>query len=381
MGKKKEKALLLYGSSDADADIVYFSGMHVPDPFIALQIGEQKKVGVLNQLEFARAQKESMFDECLLQESLIKTIKKEKGIGNVQVADIVLHLSERFNVKNYQVASHFPYGLAFELSKRGVELEVCKGSLFPEREIKSCEELAYIKAANKGCAVGFQIAKQSLKKAVIKNNKLYLEGKALTSENLRLRIEVACLEAGLRARHTIVAGGGQACDPHCQGSGFLRPNELIIIDIFPQHIASGYYGDMTRTFLKGQASDAQTNLVNTVLNAQQLALENIKPGMYGAAVHEKVVAYFNQEGYQTSTKESKIEGFFHSLGHGLGLDLHELPRLGPRRQNPLKVGHVITVEPGLYYPEIGGCRIEDVVVVKENGYEKLSSSPYEWKIK
>ena len=186
-----------------------------------------------------------------------------------------------------------------------------------------------------------------------------LDGRPLTSERVRHAIEIACLEKGAQARQTIVAGGEQACDPHCQGTGPLRPNELIVIDVFPRVARTGYFGDMTRTFLKGRASPQQRRLVNTVRQAQQKALETIKAGVTGGRIHAIVENHFKAAGYRTNRSNGRPEGFIHGTGHGLGLEIHEPPRLnrtGPR----LKAGSVITVEPGLYYRGLGGCRIEDV---------------------
>jgi Xaa-Pro aminopeptidase len=165
------------------------------------------------------------------------------------------------------------------------------------------------------------------------------------------------------------------------GHGPLPANELIIIDIFPRVQKTGYYGDMTRTYLKGQASEAQTRLVNTVLEGQQKALNELRGGVSGKAVFETVRAFFDAEGYLTDRRGDLHIGFFHGLGHGLGLGIHEHPSMGIRKSDKLKSGHVVTVEPGLYYPEVGGCRWEDVVRITAEGCEKLSNHPYRWEIR
>jgi Xaa-Pro aminopeptidase len=182
------------------------------------------------------------------------------------------------------------------------------------------------------------------------------------------------------ARNTIVAGGRQACDPHEVGYGPLRPNELIIIDVFPRMQKTGYHGDMTRTFLKGKANPAQRSLVKAVRDAQTAAMDSVKAGVKGDAVHAAANAVFEAEGFVTERRKSGFVGFIHSTGHGLGLEVHEAPRVS-KDAPKLKAGHVITIEPGLYYPEIGGCRIEDVVRVTKDGYEKLSNMHYRWEIR
>ena len=180
----------------------------------------------------------------------------------------------------------------------------------------------------------------------------------------------------------IAAAGDQAVDCHCSGSGPIAANVLIVVDIFPRMSTSGYYGDMTRTYLKGRASASQRRLVKTVREAQQLALSLIKPGVSGASIHKAVSTFFEQRGYATGLNPSSgyHEGFFHGLGHGLGLDIHEERSLSLRGTRALRAGMVTTVEPGLYYLGLGGCRIEDVALVTEKGCELLSKHSYRWEI-
>jgi len=173
-----------------------------------------------------------------------------------------------------------------------------------------------------------------------------------------------------------VAGGQQACDPHERGSGPLKANELIILDVFPRDVRTGYYGDLTRTVVRGKASDAQRKLWAMVKKGQELAISGMKPGVKGIELHEEIKALFKEEGYPTEQKDGRWQGFFHGTGHGLGLDLHESPRIA---HATLTEGHVFTVEPGLYYPEIGGVRHEDVVVIEASGARVLThlDKPFE----
>jgi Xaa-Pro aminopeptidase len=166
-----------------------------------------------------------------------------------------------------------------------------------------------------------------------------------------------------------VAGGRQACDPHERGHGPLRARELIILDVFPRDARTGFFGDLTRTVVRGQASGAQRNLWQAVCEAQQLAVRSIKPRAKGAAVHKAVQEFFASRGYRTEKRRGRWTGFFHGTGHGLGLDLHEEPRISATVFRP---GQVFTVEPGLYYPGIGGARHEDVVTVTRSGCRLLS---------
>ncbi|OHE73182.1 MAG: hypothetical protein A2007_05240 [Verrucomicrobia bacterium GWC2_42_7] len=179
------------------------------------------------------------------------------------------------------------------------------------------------------------------------------------------------------AKNTIVACGKQACDPHCRGSGPIAPHQLIVVDIFPRIEKTGYFGDMSRTFLKGTPSDAQSKLVEAVRTAQKKAIATIREGVITRSIHENIVHYFDSLGYQTGIVNGRHEGFFHSTGHGVGLDIHEAPRISTNDVT-LKENMVVTVEPGLYYPEIGGVRIEDMICVKKQKSKIISNFHYDW---
>jgi Xaa-Pro aminopeptidase len=223
--------------------------------------------------------------------------------------------------------------------------------------------------AEVGLAEGIQALKIS---KITKNRRLLFHNVPLTSEKLRAIIDTAILQAGGLASHTIVAGGRQACDPHEPGHGPLRAHEPIIIDVFPRSRKTGYYGDITRTVVKGRPSEHVRKLYYTVARAQDVAFASLESGAKGATIHSAVSQFFNREGYRTGRHNGKMEGFFHGTGHGLGLDIHESPRLSPASTDVLRPGHVVTVEPGLYYPDIGGVRLEDVASVTPNGTRNLT---------
>jgi Xaa-Pro aminopeptidase len=215
----------------------------------------------------------------------------------------------------------------------------------------------------------------------VRGGRLLLKGRVLTSEMLKVAIETACIEAGSVSMSTIAAGGDQACDPHNRGTGPLRPNELIIVDVFPRVSATGYYGDMTRTFLRGRANDAQRAIVAAVRAAQLKALATIRAGVLASEVHRRVSETLVARGFETRRTARGSVGFFHGTGHGLGLEVHEPPRMNATSDYPLKKGSVVTVEPGLYYPGVGACRIEDVVQVTGGAPRMLSRYPYAWELR
>jgi Xaa-Pro aminopeptidase len=260
-------------------------------------------------------------------------------------------------------------------------LEIADGNgLFPGRKIKTAAEIEALRKGNRASEAGFRIVARTLAEAKIRNGKLVHGGGILTSERLRDLICHAALDVGAVALHTIAAPGDQAVDNHCVGHGPIRAGELIVVDIFPRRIEDGYWGDMTRTYLKGRASDAQRRLVRTVRKAHELAIDMIKPGVTGGKVHDAVQAFFDKEGYETVRNSRNPKGFFHALGHGVGLEIHEEPIMRSGSPWKFRKGMVVTVEPGLYYEGLGGCRIEDVVHVVPGGCELISRAPHKWEI-
>lgn len=369
---------LLYADTHASADLLYFGRVEVHDPFIAFGAGG-KKITVQSALEFGRVKRTGGFDTVLPREAWLEKARARYG-QKAGVAEMIACLAREYRVRGFRVADDFSASLYLRLRRLGIRLELAGGALFPEREIKAPWEAEAVREGNRLCSVGYTIAEKILRAARIKGRTLVWRGRPLTSERLRFAIEVAIKEQGGDARDTIVAGGDQACDPHERGAGPLRPHELIIVDIFPRVVKTGYYGDMTRTYLKGRASEARKKLVATVLAAQRAAIRLVTAGLDGRDVHELVQHVFTEAGYETKHGRNGSVGFIHGTGHGLGLAVHDPGRLGPVSA-PIKLGAVLTVEPGLYYPGLGGCRWEDVVQVTQGSPKMLSRHPYNWEIR
>lgn len=371
---------LLYTDTERSADMLYFGQVDVGDPFLAFE-AMGRKVGVVSALEFGRVRRTSGFDLVLPLERFVAQARKAWPRRKPGPAEVIALAARRFGLKRFTVPEDFPAGLYQSLRKLGLGLDIASGPLFPEREIKTRAEAAAVREGNRCSAVGIAAARRMLRASRIRGGRLYYRGEVLTSERLRGAIEVACLEAGSLAAHTIAAGGNQACDPHERGSGPLRANDLIIVDVFPRVNATKYFGDMTRTFLRGRASDAQRRLVAAVREAQLAALKAVRAGVDGRRVHGEVVRVFTQLGYVTRATAKGSVGFFHGTGHGVGLAIHEPPRMNAVLEYPLKLGSIVTVEPGLYYPGLGGCRIEDVVQVTAGAPRMLSEAPYDWELR
>ncbi len=377
--KRATPAPLLYSDTHASPDMLYFGRVEVHDPFIAFGV-RGKKITVQSPLELGRVRKTSVFDNVLARETWLARAQDLYG-PKAGVAEIIATLAGKYHLRHFRVPDDFPAALYVKLTKLGLKLHFADGLMFPEREIKSAWEAGCIREGNRLCSVGYFAAEKILRTAKIRGRSLVQRGSVLTSERLRFALETAIREQGGDPRDTIVAGGDQACDPHEQGSGPLRPNELIIIDIFPRVMKTGYYGDMTRTYLKGRASDSQRRLVATVREAQKQATRTIRAGVDGRMVHRAVTDCFAAAGYVTKHTKNGSVGFFHGTGHGLGLAVHDPGRMSPTVAYPLKKGSVMTVEPGLYYPGLGGCRWEDVVQVTATGTRPLSKHPYNWEFR
>jgi Xaa-Pro aminopeptidase len=373
---KKTPSLLLYADSERNADPLYFGRVGIPDPFIACKVGS-KKYAVVSALEFGRVKRTSAFDKVLPLEAFLgRSGKKRPG-----PAEVIQLLARDLGVTAFTVPDDFPAALFVKLRALGLKVTPAGGPLFPSRETKTPAEAEYLRQGNRCSAAGILAARSLLAACRIRGGRLVHKGSVLTSERLKVAIEIACIEAGGVSSNTIAAGGDQACDPHNRGSGPLRANELIIVDVFPRMSATGYHGDMTRTFLRGRASDAQRAIVAAVHAAQKKALATVRAGVPGSAVHRQVTETFAARGFETRSTPSGSVGFFHGTGHGLGLDIHEPPRMNSTSDTPLKLGAVVTVEPGLYYPGVGACRIEDVVQVTAGKPRMLSSCPYIWELR
>jgi Xaa-Pro aminopeptidase len=372
MSKTKDKtARLIVAASEMDADMLYATKFWAPDPFIFLQ-KNGKRALVLSDLEIDRGRKQAQADEFVSFNELEREVQANSKKAP-PYEKVLTHFLRKRGVTSVVVPASFPLGYAQELTADSIRVRATNGLFWPEREAKSDEEIKMIERALRITEVGLKRAIEVLKASrVIVGKKLGWSGKNLTSGALRAEIDSAILRAGGIPAGTIVAGGDQACDPHERGSGPLYANSLIILDIFPRDAKTGYFGDMTRTVVRGSASDAQRKLWEAVKAGQALALKRIKAGVDGMKIHNAVQHLFKELGFPTEVRNGKNVGFFHGTGHGLGLEIHEYPRL---QKVTLKDRQVLTVEPGLYYPGLGGVRHEDVVVVTASGCRVLSRFP------
>jgi Xaa-Pro aminopeptidase len=365
--------MLFVGDSVCDQDMYYLSRFLAMDRF-TLMATDTIHI-LVSSMEEGRASKESSADE-VVTTSDYGIAEKLKASGNPDEA--YLQVLEEFlrdgGAKRLGVPSRFPTGIYRFLAQR-FEVSLIDSPVSRWRAVKTDEEIAAIKSVQRACESAMLQAVEMISRSKPIGEYLYHEGKhegkhekrPLTSESVRTAIEVALLEMGCDAVDTIVAGGAAAADPHARGNGPLPAHSPIVIDIFPRSRSSRYFADMTRTVLKGEASPEIKDIYEAVLDAQDAGLGAIKAGISGREVHLKVCDVFQDHGFP----EREGRGFIHSTGHGVGLDIHERPSLG-LADEILEVNNVVTVEPGLYYPEIGSVRLEDLVVVTAQGCQNLT---------
>ncbi len=369
MGDNKNKQTrLIVAASEHDADMLYATRFFAPDAFIFLEQNGRRTL-VLSDLEIDRGRKEARADEIVPYSKLEHAVQGHARKTPL-FEKVLSHFLRQHRVRSALVPANFPLRFAQELTRQKIRLRTSNGLFWPEREAKSEEELRLMRRAlsitEKGMGRAIEVLRASRPG---RGGRLQWAGKTLTSETLRAEIDTAVLRAGGLPANTIVAGGDQACDPHERGSGPLFGNSLIIIDIFPRDAVTAYYGDLTRTVVRGPATEKQRRLWETVRDGQSLALRKMKPGVDGLKLHNEIKRFFADRGFPTKTENGRFVGFFHGTGHGLGLEIHEHPRF---QKTIFKPGQVLTVEPGLYYPGLGGVRLEDVVAVTKSGVRLLS---------
>jgi len=366
-------AIVMIAASEIDSNLYYATGFLAPDPFIFIQCGEEK-ILVMSDLEVDRARSQGRVDT-VLSYSAYEARLRESGTkppGLLDVLDMVLR--ER-KARRLLVPGNFWIEYADSLRARGYTLTVKREPFFEERVVKSEEEIEHITATQRATEEAVDAAVGAIRSAKVGSDDfLYLDGELLTSEALKKIINVKLMESDCIAQHTIVAAGVHGVDPHHQGAGPIQANESIVMDVFPRSGRTRYFADMTRTVVKGKASPKLKAMYRSVLNAQERGIELIRDGADGKAIHSEVNHVLEKDGFTTGMVGGRMQGFFHGTGHGLGLDIHEPPRIS-KMGAVLKSGYVVTVEPGLYYLDAGAVRIEDLVVVTSTGCRNLTKFP------
>lgn len=369
--KKSTPPRVLVATGLEENDVRYATGLVASDPFGLLVAGSRLHL-LVSALEAARARKAC--PRAILHtpaELFADAVPRRRTLGAQFAA-----LAKKLRVRSVQAGPYFPLGVARELEHHGVRVQLVGTPAFPRRAVKSPREIAAIAKSQRAAVAALRAALRRIRGARISPSGILKHaGRPLTAEGLKDLIARTLDGLHCSADGTIVAVGPQGARPHDTGSGPLRAGVPIVIDIFPRDRETGYWGDLTRTVVRGRASEKVRRMHRAVKAAQQLALSMLRPGVASAAVQQVVESYFRKAGFETRFAPAGREcGFIHSTGHSVGLDIHESPGL---RNEPgrLAAGNVVTVEPGLYYPGLGGVRIEDTVVITRTGYKILASFP------
>jgi Xaa-Pro aminopeptidase len=325
-------------------------------------------------MELGRAKKESkVYDVIPTSGFNIKDKIRKTRDADAAYCEMITELIHSNNINRIAVPYNFPVQLADCLRGAGLEIIPIKSPLREMREIKNEGEINAIEYAQRACEKALAEGIRAIKNTDVKNGVLMYENSPLKTQDIRSIIDKSLLSFNCEAPDIIIACGPGSSDPHWKGEGELLADEPIVIDMVPRSKKDRYYSDMTRTVMRGTPSNELKDMYSAVLDSQSCAIKKIKAGVTGADIHNIVCDVLEERGYKTARGKNTefTEGFIHSTGHGVGLDIHEGPNLG-ENGNELKAGCVVTVEPGLYYKKIGGVRLEDVVVVTGSGCKNLT---------
>jgi len=376
--------LLFYADGYRFPDVYHTTRFLAPDPIIALEDVEEL-VLVTSSLEEGRARKESRATSIVNMNEYGAQELTGRGISGTEFwAAIMKRFLDERGLRRVAVAPYFPVAEADRLREMGIELVVAK-DLRERRRIKRPDEIDAIEAAQRATEDAWREGVDALRRSKARPDRtLELDGAVFTAERLRAIVEQALLERGYASDGAICAPGPQAADPHQIGTGPLHAGEPIVMDIFPQHKQTRYWADMTRTVSKGEPPPEIRRIYDVVLRAQDVGIKALRPGATGREVHELVEDIIWQAGYDTMRPEHKKDpsdptprGFIHSTGHGVGLEIHEAPAISRSGTTPLMIGDVVTIEPGVYDPIIGGVRLEDMLVITASGARNLTQAPRE----
>jgi Xaa-Pro aminopeptidase len=380
IAERGAEALLLYSDSYRDANMYYLTKFLAPDPFIYLKRVDADPTLVVNQMEYPRAQKQSLVKnvQSYLDYNYLQVVKNAKNpqIGAMKFITKVAEKELGIETK-VGVPPNFPVAVADALRKKGLTIKPMFGVVERARETKDKQEVDEIRAVQAVAEEATAQAIELIANANVGVNDTLLSSKeTLTVDKIKSFLGQKLLEKGcLFEEDLIVACGTKGSDPHYFGEpqDKLKAHQPIILDIYPRSIQKRYWTDMTRTIVKGKASNKLKKMFEAVSEAKNASLDAIQAGEMGSHVYDVCCDVLEKAGYETTRGGKKItRGMTHSLGHGVGLQIHESPRLGEFSTTLLKKHNVVTVEPGLYDPKIGGVRLEDLIEVTKTGYRNLT---------
>ena len=375
--------LLIVGDTFRTPELRHEVPLGVPDPFVYAE-RDGRRVVVVGSMEIPRIEG--------LGTGLDVHATEEFGADEIRRSGVDFHEGARLltvqivqglGIERATVPQGFPLGSAEALRAAGIELTVDQRLFDDRRRRKSGHELAGIRRAQKAAEAGVATARELLARADRANGALTVNGAPLTCELLKERIQATFLAHGALAEEMIVSHGSQTAVGHDMGSGPIGADDVVLLDLFPIDLESSCYADITRTVAVGEVGDDVREWHALCLEAIELSEKEVRPGADGGEIHRLVSRFFADRGFPTQLTKPEGEvlrdGFYHGLGHGVGLQVHESPALGMLGEE-LVEGDVITIEPGLYRHGVGGVRVEDLLLVTAGGYERLTDCPYDLEI-
>jgi len=372
-------ALLIHADTIRSADMRHAVPVAVPDPFLYAEVNGTR-AAVVSSLELRRVAEAVPGIELLPPDHLGMDELLAAGTPPVEATlEVYARAVEKLGIADAVVPADFPLELADHLRGRGVRISVDRELFEERRRAKNATEIEGVRRAQRACEAALDVARELLRSADAGGEALVLDGEPLTCERIKVEIERVFSQHGVAAEEMIVSHGGQTAIGHEMGHGPIAPGEPIVFDLFPRDRATGVYSDMTRTYVVGEPPEELARYHALCLEALQLSASAAKPGVNGKELMRQVCDLFAAHGFPTPLTKQPGEvlesGFFHSLGHGVGLEVHERPRIG-RAGDELVPGDVIALEPGLYRAGFGGVRLEDVLLVTEDGAETITRYPY-----
>jgi Xaa-Pro aminopeptidase len=371
---------LIYADTMRSPELRHEVPVAIPDPFLYLEHGGARHV-VVSSFEVPRIEPVAPELAILRPEELGLDELLASGLAYDDAwLRVSLEACRRVGVSDALVPATFPVELADFLRAHGVALTPDREHFTARRRVKSPQELAGIRRAQRGAEEAMRAVRELLRRAEPRGGGLVVDGEALTCERAKAVAETVFAEHNLTAEEFVVSHGTQTAIGHEPGSGPIAPGEPIVVDLFPRDRESGCFADMTRTFVVGEPPEEIAEYHRLALQALESAEAAVRAGANGKQLHEQTCDFFQAHGYPTQLSKKPGEvlesGFFHALGHGVGLEVHEQPGLG-RAGDDLVAGDVVALEPGLYRKGFGGCRLEDLVLVTEHGGELLTDFPYD----
>jgi Xaa-Pro aminopeptidase len=372
--------VLIFADSVVTPEMRHEVPVVIPDPFLYVE-KDGKRYTVSTAFEVDRIKEvgiEATPWEAYGYDQLI-----DEGVPREEVIwkHINLNAVRVLGVTDAIVPRTFPTLVVDHLRENGVTLEVDHAEFAGRRRVKTESELAGIRKSQKAAEAAMGAARELIFRGEASNGEVKVDGETLTSERIKAEIRRVFGEHGVTGDDFIVSHGAQSAIGHELGYGAIAPNEPIVIDLWPRDPDSACFADMTRTFVAGEPPDELVEYHKLVKEALDASFAATKAGVPGFDVFKLVCELFEENGQKTALSkppgEVLEEGFFHGLGHGVGLEVHEAPSLGRGGSYELVAGDVVTLEPGLYRPGFGGCRLEDLVLVTEDGAENLTDFPYE----